>query len=295
MYIYFFNASVMSRIPESELILTKDGSVYHLNLKSKHIADTVIAVGDPSRVYTISQHFDKIEFEMNKREFITHVGKYKGKRITVISTGMGTDNIEIFMTELDALVNIDFKTREVKKEKKKLNIVRIGTSGAIQEDIPIGSFIASEYGVGLDTLNYFYNFRQTPKELEIARDVKKSTGLGFTPYVSKCSPKLMKQIGYDMIKGNTVTSPGFYAPQARKIRLPLRQPNLLRDLTQFHKGDFWLTNFEMETAAYYALAKLMGHEMLSLNAIIANRSKEEFSKNYAKVIDELIKITLDRI
>ena len=285
----------MSKIPESELILTKDGSIYHLNLKPKHIADTVIAVGDPSRVYSISQHFDKIEFEMNKREFITHVGKYKGKRLTVISTGMGTDNIEIFMTELDALVNIDFKTREIKKDKKKLNIVRRGTSGSIQEDIPVGSFIASEYGLGLDTLAYFYNFKQTPKEQEIAEEVQKSTGLGFTPYLAKCSSKLMKQIGFDMIKGNTITSPGFYAPQGRKIRLPLRHPQLVRDLSQFHQGDFWLTNFEMETAAYYALAKLMGHEMLSLNAVIANRSKEEFSKNYTKVVDELIKTTLDRL
>ena len=285
----------MARIPESELIITKDGSIYHLNLKPQHIADTVIAVGDPSRVYSISKHFDKIEFEMNKREFITHVGTYKGKRITVISTGMGTDNIEIFMTELDALVNIDFKTREIKKEKKKLNIVRIGTSGSIQEDIPVGSFIASEYGLGLDTLNYFYNFKHSAKEQSIVEEIQKSTGLGFTPYLSKGSSKLMKQLGFDMIKGNTITSPGFFAPQGRKIRIPLRLPNLVRDLTQFHKDGFWLTNFEMETAAYYALAKLMEHEMLSLNAIIANRTKEEFSDNYTKVVDDLIMTTLERV
>ncbi len=285
----------MARISESELIITKDGSIYHLNLKPQHIADTVIAVGDPSRVYSISTHFDNIEFEMNKREFITHVGTYKGKRITVISTGMGTDNIEIFMTELDALVNIDFKTREVKKEKRKLKIVRIGTSGAIQEDIPVGSFIASEYGLGLDTLNYFYNFKHTPREQMLVEEIQKETGLGFTPYLSKGSTKLMKQLGFDMIKGNTITSPGFFAPQGRKIRLPLRLPNLVRDLSQFNKDGFWLTNFEMETAAYYALAKLMGHEMLSLNAIIANRTKEEFSKDYTKVVDELIITTLNRL
>ncbi len=285
----------MPRIPESELILTKDGSIYHLNLKPNHIADTVIAVGDPSRVYAISKHFDKIEFEMNKREFITHVGTYKGKRLTVISTGMGTDNIEIFMTELDALVNIDFKTREVKKDKRKLNIIRIGTSGAIQEDIPIGSFIASEYGLGLDTLNYFYNFKHTPKELALVEDIQKSTGLGFTPYLCKGSSKLLKQVGFDMIKGNTITSPGFYAPQGRKIRVPVRLPKLVRDLTQYHKDGFWLTNFEMETAAYYGLAKLMGHEMLSLNAIIANRVSEKFSGNYAKVVDDLIIKTLERL
>lgn len=285
----------MARISDSELIITKDGSIYHLNLKPEHIADTVIAVGDPSRVYAISKHFDKIEFEMNKREFITHVGTYKGNRITVISTGMGTDNIEIFMTELDALVNIDFKTREVKKEKRKLNIIRIGTSGGIQEDIPVGSFIASEYGLGLDTLNYFYNFKHSAKELDLVEEIQKSTGLGFTPYLCKGSSKLMKQFGFDMIKGNTITSPGFFAPQGRKIRIPIRKPNLVRDLTQFHKDGFWLTNFEMETAAYYGLAKLMGHEMLSLNAIIANRTKGEFSDNYAKVVDELIATTLERI
>ncbi len=285
----------MARISESELIITKEGSIYHLNLKPQHIADTVIAVGDPSRVYGISKYFDKIEFEMNKREFITHVGTYKGKRITVISTGMGTDNIEIFMTELDALVNIDFKTREVKKEKRKLKIVRIGTSGAIQEDIPVGSFIASEYGLGLDTLNYFYNFKHTAREQMLVEEIQKETGLGFTPYLSKGSVKLMKQLGFDMIKGNTITSPGFFAPQGRKIRLPLRLPKLVRDLSQFHKDGFWLTNFEMETAAYYALAKLMGHEMLSLNAIIANRTKGEFSKDYAKVVDELIITTLARL
>jgi uridine phosphorylase len=285
----------MARISESELIITKDGSIYHLNLKPEHIADTVIAVGDPSRVYSISEHFDKIDFEMNKREFITHVGTYKGKRLTVISTGMGTDNIEIFMTELDALVNIDFKTREVKKVKRKLNIVRIGTSGALQEDIPIGSFIASEYGLGLDTLNYFYNFKHSAKEKALVDEIQKSTGLGFTPYLCKGSSKLMKQIGFDMVKGNTITSPGFYAPQGRNIRIPVRLPKLVRDLTQFHKDGFWLTNFEMETAAYYGMAKLMGHEMLSLNAIIANRVSQKFSGNYAKVVDDLIVKTLDRL
>lgn len=285
----------MAQISETELIISKEGSIYHLNLKPQHIADTVIAVGDPSRVYRISKHFDKIEFEMNKREFITHVGTYKGKRLTVISTGMGTDNIEIFMTELDALVNIDFKTREVKKEKRKLNIIRIGTSGAIQEDIPVGSFIASEYGLGLDTLNYFYNFKHSPKEQALVKEIQKTVGLGFTPYLCRGSSKLMKQIGFDMIKGNTITSPGFYAPQGRKIRIPIRLPKMVRDLTQFHMDGFWLTNFEMETSAYYGLAKLMGHEMLSLNAIIANRSTDEFSGDYTKIVDDLIIKTLDRL
>ncbi len=285
----------MARIAESELIINKDGSVYHLNLKPEHIADTVIAVGDPSRVHHVSKHFDKIEFEMNKREFITHVGHYKGKKITVISTGMGTDNIEIFFTELDALVNIDFKTREVKPDKRSLDIIRIGTSGGMQEDIPIGSHLVSEYGLGLDTLMYFYKFPQGEFEKTIIKKLKKEVKLPFTPYLAKASTKLLAQIGTGMIKGNTITSPGFYAPQGRKIRLDLRLPHLLADLNCFHHEDFWLTNFEMETAAYYALATMLGHEMLSVNAIIANRIKEQFSTDSQKVIDELIIKVLNRL
>jgi uridine phosphorylase len=285
----------MTQFAESELIINKDGSVYHLNLKPEHIADTVLAVGDPSRVHHISKHFDKIEFEMNKREFVTHVGHYKGKRITAISTGMGTDNIEIFFTELDALVNIDLKTREEKQEKRCLDIIRIGTSGGIQADIPVGAHLVSEYGLGLDTLMYFYKFPQGKFERAVVKKLKKEAKLPFTPYLSKASTKLMAQIGKGMIKGNTITSPGFYAPQGRKIRLDLRLPKLLEDLNCFHYEDFWLTNFEMETAAYYALATMLGHEMLSVNAIIANRIEQKFSTNSQKTIDALILKVLNRL
>lgn len=285
----------MARIGESELILNKDGSVYHLNLKPKHLSDTIIAVGDPSRVYLVSRHFDKIDFEMNKREFITHVGKYKGKKITVISTGMGTDNIEIFFTEIDALANIDLKKREPKARKRKLNIIRIGTSGAIQEDISIGSHLISEYAIGLDTLMYFYKFPQDEFAQKIVEKLKKEAHLPFTPYLSKASPKLMEQFKDDMIIGNTVTSPGFYAPQGRKIRLSLKLPGLLENLNYFHYRQFWLTNFEMETAAYYALAKMLGHEMVSVNAIIANRIKGKFTKNSSRIVESLIKKVLDRL
>lgn len=285
----------MTQFAESELIINKDGSVYHLNLKPEHIADTVLAVGDPSRVHHISKHFDKIEFEMNKREFITHVGQYKGKRITAISTGMGTDNIEIFFTELDALVNIDLKTREEKQEKRRLDIIRIGTSGGIQADIPVGAHLVSEYALGLDTLMYFYKFPQGKFERAVVKKLKKEAQLPFTPYLSKASSKLMDQIGKGMIKGNTITSPGFYAPQGRKIRLDLRLPRLLEDLNCFHYEDFWLTNFEMETAAYYALATMLGHEMLSVNAIIANRIDQKFSTNSQKTIDALILKVLNRL
>jgi uridine phosphorylase len=287
----------MPRISETDLILNKDGSVYHLNLLPKHVSDIVIMVGDPGRVYRVSQFFDEVDFEMNKREFITHVGRFNGKRITVMSTGIGTDNVEIALTELDALVNIDLKTREPKTKKKKLKIIRIGTSGALQEDIPIGSQLISEYGVGLDNLMNFYNLPLTHFEKRIGKDIKQQTGLGFTPYVIRGSELLLKRIGHDMLVGNTVTAPGFYAPQGRKIRAAVRFPKLLDDFTCYHNkaGSFWLTNFEMETAAYYALGRLLDHEIISVNAIIANRVKKKFMKNHDKVIDDLIRKVLERV
>lgn len=286
----------MAKIPETDLVLNPDGSVYHLNLLPKHISDIIITVGDPGRVYSVSQYFDEIEFEMNKREFITHVGKYKGKRITVISTGIGPDNVEIVLTELDALVNIDLKTREPKSRKKKLKIIRVGTSGSLQEDIPVGAHLVSDYAVGLDNLLSFYDLPMDDVEAGLAHDIHRKTGLPFMPYVVRGSETLRDQIaGSDMIKGNTVTCPGFYAPQGRVLRLPIRFPNLLEDLNYFHKGDFWLTNFEMETSAYYAFGKLMGHEVLSANAIIANRMKTKFSKDPYKIVDNLIKKVLDRV
>jgi len=283
------------KISETDLILNPDGSVYHLNLLPKHISDTVIAVGDPSRVYMVSQFFDDIEFEMNKREFITHVGKFNNKRITVISTGIGTDNIEIFFTELDALVNIDLKTREPKGKKRKLKVIRIGTSGALQEDIPVGSHLVSDYAVGLDNLMNFYDLPMDDFEAGVAHDLHRKTGLPFMPYVVRGSQALREQIGFDMMQGNTITCPGFYAPQGRELRLPLRYPKLLEDFNYYHKGDFWLSNFEMETSGYYAMARLLGHDALSANAIIANRIKNKFSKNPNKVVESLIKKVLERV
>ena len=283
------------KISETDLILNPDGGVYHLNLLPKNISDTIIAVGDPSRVYMVSQFFDEVEFEMNKREFITHVGKYKGKRITVISTGIGSDNVEIFFNELDALVNIDLKTREPKSRKKRLKVVRIGTSGALQEDIPVGTHLLSDYAVGLDNLMNFYDLPMDDFETGLAHDLQKKTGLPFMPYVVRGSEALRDQIENDMQIGNTVTCPGFYAPQGRELRLPIRFPKLLEDLNYYHKGDFWLTNFEMETSAYYAFSRLLGHEVLSANAIIANRIKNKFAKDPNKVVESLIKKVLDRI
>jgi uridine phosphorylase len=284
-------------IAEADLILNNDGSVYHLNLLPKHISETIITVGDPSRVYQVSEHFDEVEFEMNKREFITHVGTFKGKKITVVSTGIGTDNVEIVLTELDALVNVDLKTREPKSRKKKLKIIRIGTSGALQEDIPVGSHLVTAYAIGLDNLMTFYDLKMDQFEQGIAQNLQETLGIPFTPYVVKGSDILLRQIGPDMISGNTVTCPGFYAPQGRQVRLAPRFPRLLSDLNYFHDktSDFWLTNFEMETSGYYAMGRLLGHEILSVNAIIANRIKNKVAKDPNKVVDSLILKVLERI
>lgn len=285
----------MARIPESELILNPDGSVYHLNLRPEHIADTIIAVGDPGRVHQVSQYFDEVEFEMNKREFITHTGSIGKKRLTVISSGIGTDNVEILLNELDALVNIDLEKREPRKELKALNIVRVGTSGSLQEDLRVGSYVATDYAVGFDTLPFFYPFPQTAFESQIAAGLQQSLSLGFTPSVVQGSQELLQQLAFDMTKGNTVTAPGFYAPQGRSLRLPLTHPRLVEDLMYFRDNGFWITNFEMETAGYYALGRMMGHRVLSLNAIVANRARNTFSRNPLKIVDALIRKVLERI
>ena len=285
----------MSKIAETDLILNPDGSVYHLNLLPKHISDTIITVGDPNRVYQVSEHFDEVEFEMNKREFITHVGKYNGKKITVISTGIGTDNIEIFFNEIDALVNVDLKTREPKSRKKKLRIVRIGTSGALQEDIAVGAHLISDYAVGLDNLMNFYDLPMDDFETGIAHDIQKKIGLLFMPYVVRGSESLRQQIGSDMLIGNTVTCPGFYGPQGRILRLGLSNPSLVENLTSFSFGNHRISNFEMETSAIYGLGKLLGHNCLSINVIVANRVRKEFSKDSGAAVGNLIETCLEII
>lgn len=280
---------------ETDLILNPDGSVYHLNLKPEDISDKIITVGDPSRVHRISSYFDQIHFEMNKREFITHVGTFKGKKITVISTGMGTDNVEILMTELDALINIDLERRIPKSRKRKLNILRIGTSASIQEDIKVGSHILSEFAIGLDPLLYFYNFSMGVFEQDISQKIQQELDLPYSPYCFKGSQKLIDRFKKDLIVGNTVTCHGFYAPQARQLRAPIKYPHMIDKLNRFHIDGFWLTNMEMETAGYYALANILGHEMVSLNAIVANRAKDEYAKDPNKVIDELISKAIELI
>ena len=285
-------------IPSSELILNPDGSIYHLNLLPDHISDTILTVGDPARVAQVSRHFDSMEFEGTHREFVTHVGYYRGQRLTVLSTGMGTDNIDIVMNELDALVNIDFMARTVRpvEERLSLRIIRLGTSGSLQAEVPIGAMLATEHAVGLDSLMQFYPLMETGLETEIATGLQQALALPYAPYVVRGSDLLREQVGAGMVMGNTLTCPGFYGPQGRRLRLDLRQPDYLARLQGFRhqsaEGEFRLSNFEMETAGYYALGRLLGHEVLSLNAIVANRATGEFATDAGAVVDAMIERTL---
>jgi uridine phosphorylase len=285
----------MHIILESELILNSDGSVYHLGLLPENIADTIITVGDPGRVFKVSKYFDTVDFEMTKREYITHTGTYKGKRITVMSTGMGTDNIEILMTELDALVNVDLSTRQVKESKKALNIIRIGTSGSIQLDVPLDAHLAAVNGIGLDTLMCFYTLEQSAEENAIGQQIQDMLQLPFKPYCVAGSTTLRSKFAFDMLEGNTLTCPGFYAPQGREVRLKTSVENLVDRYNKFESGNFRLTNFEMETAGYYAMGRMLGHEVLSLNAIVANRITHNFSRQADEIVDQLIQKVLQRL
>lgn len=278
-------------IPESELILNADGSVYHLHLKPENLASLVFTVGDPERVPKVSQYFDEIEFQTKKREFVTHTGRIGEKRVTVLSTGMGTDNIEIVMTELDALVNIDLKTRKIKPSHSALQIVRLGTSGALQNDIPVGSLLASSKAIGFDTLMQFYPDLSSSQEWGIA--LKKELNLEFIPYQTEANPNLLRKLDSNFLQGITLTCPGFYAPQGRSVRLKPKIDQMLDKLAKLDLGGERITNFEMETAGYYAMGELLGHEVLSLNAIVANRPLGEFDKNAEKTVDDLIRLALD--
>ena len=285
-------------IPSSELILNPDGSVYHLNLLPEHIAHDIIFVGDQNRVEKITKHFSKIEYSQQKREFKTQTGIYKGKRITVMSTGIGPDNIDIVMNELDALVNINLQTRKIKEELTSLNIVRIGTSGSLQENISCDSFVMSQYGLGLDNMLRSYlvdDISETAIEdafiLHTNWDIKKGR-----PYVIKGSETLEKRFESDKIfKGFTGTAGGFYGPQGRVLRLNTQDPELNSKMDQFEYEGIKMTNLEMETGAIYGLGKLMGHQCLSLNAIIANRASGTFSEDPYKAVDALIEYALDKL
>lgn len=285
-------------IKSSELILNPDGSVYHLNLKPENIAHDIIFVGDQNRVEKITQFFDSVEFSTQKREFKTQTGIYKGKRLTVMSTGIGPDNIDIVLNELDALVNIDLKTREIKADLTSLNIVRIGTSGSLQADIPVDSFVMSKYAVGLDNMLRSYLI-DTISETEMENAFIEQTNWDLRkgkPYVISCSEVLENKI-FDskMHKGFTGTAGGFYGPQGRVLRLDIQDNDLNSKMDAFEFNGIKMTNLEMETAAIYGLGKLLGHNCLSLNAIIANRATSEFSNDPYKAVDELISYTLEKL
>ncbi len=281
----------MSRIAESELIINPRGAIYHLDLRPEEIAGTVITVGDPDRVAEVSKHFDSIEVQRQHREFISHTGYVGKKRLTVLSSGIGPDNIDIVLNELDALVNIDFATREIKKELKSLNIVRIGTSGSLQADIPVDSFVASTHGLGVDNLLNFYRHEQNDAEQQLLHSFITHTqihGQTGNPYISSGAASLIKNFVKDFHQGITVTCPGFYGPQGRILRLGISNPNLINRLTDFRFGQHRITNFEMETSAIYGLGKLLGHSCLAVNAIVANRVTKEFSKDGKATVEKLI-------
>lgn len=278
-------------IPESELILNPDGSIYHLHLKPEHLASFVFTVGDPDRVPLVSQYFDQIDFKIRKREFVTHTGWKNGKRLTVISTGMGTDNVEIFLTELDALINVDFDKRQMKPQRRRLQIVRLGTSGSLQRDLAAGSLLVSEVAIGLDTMMAFY--QRLSGNHDFADAVKKELNLTFVPYQAYADPELLSKVDEQFVRGVTLTCPGFYAPQGRHVLLKPRIKGMLERLAKLTIAGKRLTNFEMETAAYYALGELLGHQMLSLNAIVANRPLKKFDTEANKTVDRMIHIAFE--
>jgi uridine phosphorylase len=285
-------------IKQSELILNPDGSVYHLNLKPENIAHDVIFVGDQDRVSKITARFDSIDFSTQKREFKTQTGIYKGKRLTVLSTGIGPDNIDIVLNELDALVNIDLQTREPKKKLTQLNIIRIGTSGSLHEDIPVDSFVLSQYGLGTDNMmrSYFVEkIAESPMEDAFINHTNWDIRRG-RPYAVKCSTTLQGRLDSDYIhKGITATAGGFYGPQGRVLRLPVQDETLNNKLVSFNFNGNRITNLEMETAAIYGLSTLLGHKAVSLNAIIANRATGAFSADPYAAVEKLIDYTLERL
>jgi uridine phosphorylase len=280
----------MRQIPESELILHPDGSVFHLRLRPEQLGNIVFTVGDPDRVANVSRHLDKVDFKLQNREFITHTGWKNGHHVSVISTGMGTDNIEILMTELDALVNVDLQTRLVKEKKTSLQIIRIGTSGSLQEDLPTGTLLASEIAIGMDTLMAYYPELSGPQNFGQA--IQAELGLSFCPYQAAASSKLLGMLDASIQRGITLTCPGFYAPQGREVRLKPRFDQLIERLAALRVEGRYLTNFEMETAGYYAMGELLGHDVLSLNAILVNRPLKKFAPDGEKTVERAIQTAL---
>ena len=282
-------------IGASELIINPRGAVYHLDLRPEELANTIITVGDPDRVAHVSKYFDQIEHKSAHREFITHTGYIGSKRISVMSTGIGPDNIDIALNEVDALVNIDFETRCIKETKQSVSVIRLGTCGSLQGEVGVDQLVAGTHGLGVDNLLHFYQPNNNPEELAILAAFEQHTNINahhIKPYISSASAGLLKHFTEGYNHGITVTCPGFYGPQGRILRLPLRMPNLVDQMTSFRYGNHHIANFEMETSAIYGLCNLLGHQCLSINVIVANRVKKEYSKDGAKAIDHMIQKSL---
>ncbi|HNL64715.1 MAG TPA: nucleoside phosphorylase [Ferruginibacter sp.] len=288
----------MNRIAESELIINNRGAVYHLDCRPEEIATTIITVGDPGRVAEVSKHFDKVEYRNQHREFISHTGTIGKKRISCVSTGIGPDNIDIVLNELDALANIDLGSRTIKEKFTPLNIIRFGTCGSLQAEVPVDSFVAGTHGLGLDNLLHFYRLQNNEEENQLLHAFVTHTQLAnghISPYVSMASASLLKHFTDGYHQGITVTCPGFYGPQGRVLRLGLGYPRLIDDLTSFRFGNHRISNFEMETSAIYGLGKALGHHCLSLNVIVANRISKTFTPDGGKAVENLINRSLQII
>ena len=286
-------------IPTSQLILNEEGAIYHLNLHPDQIADDIILVGDPARADMVAELFDKIEVKRQNRELFTRTGYFNGKRITVLSTGMGTDNLDIVINELDALANIDLKTRMPKENHRTLNLIRLGTSGALQADIPVeNSYVATRYALGFDGLIYFYGKNREINEIAIRDEFIRQTNYPVDlpkPYVVEGSKELFERLGEGYFQGITATAPGFYGPQGRTLRLQLAYPENNRKIENFRYGDWRICNFEMESSALYGLGKMLGHNCLTICAVIANRVTEKFAADYHPSVKNLITNTLERL
>lgn len=288
----------MRIIPESELIINSDGSAFHLHIKPEQLSDKIVMMGDPDRVTMTAGFFDSIECDVTSREFHTVTGMYKGKRITALSHGIGTDNIDIVLTELDALANIDFTTRMVKESFRQLTMIRVGTSGGMQTHCPVGSYVVSEKSIGFDGLLHYYANSRSVCEADFEEAFQKHVNWSpfhCAPYVVSADEELVDRIGYDMIRGVTISAIGFYGPQGRHVRLGLADPDLNARIESFRFGEYSITNYEMESSAIAGLGKMMGHKAMTVCAIIANRVALESNANYKGSTEELIKIVLDRI
>lgn len=288
----------MGKIAESELIINSRGAIYHLNVRPEELAQTIVTVGDRSRVREVSKYFDTIEFEREHREFVTHTGTIGNKRLSVVATGIGPDNIDIAFNELDALVNIDFETRTIKPNLTRLTIVRLGTAGSLQEDIPIDSFVVSTHGLGIDNVLNFYRHEHNDEEMQILQQFIAHTQIdsrSTQPYITTGGAGIMKHFVTGFYQGITVSCPGFYGPQGRILRLGLTNPDLIDRLTQFTFGKYRITNFEMETSAIYGLGRLLGHQCVSISTIVANRISKEFSKDGSTAVEKMIRKSLDII